>query len=264
VGGREAIFTAGGLPRVLEPGGPVDSFAVSAPKGTAIVFIPPDHSHLMKVNTIGTGLEEISFLSRVDDVVYHPAGTHLAVVGEGPGKSYGIWQATNLGQKPRQLARAETARRVYSLSYAENGFLAFAADHGNHFDVHWLAPSGQLETAHSGPEPVDGVVASPFSDSVAYRMGVCSSSTTTHAWVNRQDRALGGPFAGKSTEPVGWLPDGRLVLLARPQGCEGPADVYVWSENGSMLVAHRANRAAVRAVLPPPPPSPGAPGEAKG
>jgi hypothetical protein len=216
----------------------------------------------MKIDTVGTGLEEISFLSRVDDVIYHPAGTHLAVVGEGPGRSYGIWLATNLGGKPRQLARAETARRVYSLSYAANGFLAFAADHRDHFDVHWLAPSGQIETAHSGPELVDDVVASPFSDSVAYRMGVCSGSTATHAWVSRADRALGGPLAGLSTEPVGWLPDGRLVVLARPRGCEGPADVYVWSESGSPLVVHGADRAAVRAVLPPPPP--GAPGEAKG
>ena len=199
-------------------------------------------------------------------MTYHPAGTHLAVVGEGPGKPYGIWLVTNLGQKPRQLARAETARRVYSLSYAQAGFLAFAADHGDHFDVHWLAPSGQIETAHTGPEPVDDVIASPYTDSVAYRMGSCEGSTSTGAWVHRADQTVRGPLAGRSTEPAGWLPDGRLAILARARGCEGPGDLYLWAPdtNTFALVAHGADRAVVRAVQPPPPPSPGAPGEAKG
>jgi hypothetical protein len=259
VGSLESIFTSG--KRVREPRG-VLSPAISYPTGRSIVYISADH-RLRKVPATGGSPIDISFLSRHDEVVYHPAGTHIAVVGKAKDGTYGIWRATNLGKDPQPLTRAETARRLYSLTYNNDGTLYFAADHRDHFDVHSLRPDNNIDTEYSGQRSVTSIVPSPFDiDRLAYGTGSCETRTNTRIRLMAVVRNLGGRLGRNSTRPAGWLPDGRLVVLARAHGCDGPADVYLWSPKKTTRVATNAERTAVRAALPPPPPPPGPPGEA--
>ncbi len=59
-------------------------------------------------------------------------------------------------------------------------------------------------------------------------------------------------------QPIGWLPDGTLVIGASDDLCD-PArklDLYVVNEDKKSLLVSGVDEAAVRIALPPPPPIP--------
>lgn len=70
----------------------VESVAWSRPTGKSVVYIA--QGRLMKVDAFGQEPYEISFLEDHDEVVYHPAGTHIAVTGTDSEGVYGLWLAT--------------------------------------------------------------------------------------------------------------------------------------------------------------------------
>jgi hypothetical protein len=67
------------------------------------------------------------------------------------------------------------------------------------------------------------------------------------------DVGIGTPIESLSLSPVGWLDGARLVVAARPLGCDGPADVWIWNllDGSAILLAKTVEFAAVR-VLPEP------------
>jgi hypothetical protein len=73
-------------------------------------------------------------------------------------------------------------------------------------------------TSHTGP------------DRVAMSYGDCTNGTTVMAVPNIDKPSVSVPIpkSYQFTSPVGWLPDGRLVLLARASACDGPGDVLFW------------------------------------
>jgi hypothetical protein len=243
-----------------------ESVAWSRPTGKSVVYVVD--GRLMKADAFGSEPSDISFLSEHDEVVYHPAGTHVAVTGTAEDGTYGLWLATNLGEDPQLLAIGEDARRIFSLEFAHDGkTMYYAAEHDDHYDVHSLRLAVQddegeirdaeLGTLDSATTEMGDVVVSEFDERVAYTVGTCEENKTTRVW-NGSVTELGGELANLSTEPVGWLPDGELMVIARRAGCEGNGVLYAWSPGQTTRLVAGVSVAGVRALLPPPPEPPAA------
>jgi hypothetical protein len=242
-----------------------ESISWSRPTGRAIVYV--SEGRLMKVDAFGGQPVDISFLADHDEVVYHPAGTHIAVTGTADDGTYGLWLATNVGKDVQLLAIGEDARRIFSLSFAHDGTtIYYAAEHDDHYDVHSLRLAlqdeegairdAELGTVDSASTEMGDVAVSEFApQSVAYTVGSCEEGKTTRVW-DGSVTELGGELAGLSTEPVGWLPGGELLVLARQSGCEGDGTLYVWESGQATTLVPGVSAAGVRAVLPPPPDPP--------
>jgi hypothetical protein len=245
-----------------------ESIAWSRPTGRAIVYV--SEGRLMKVDAFGDQPLDISFLADHDEVVYHPAGTHVAVTGTADDGTYGLWLATNLGEEPQLLAIGEDAIRIFSLSFAHDGTtMYYAAEHEDHYDVHSLRLAlqdeegeirdAELGTLDSAPTEMGDVVVSEFvADRIAYTVGSCEAGKTTRVWVDGGVGELGEDLAGLSAEPVGWLPGGELLVLARQSGCEGDGTLFAWSPDETTELIAGVSAAGVRAKLPPPPDPPSA------
>lgn len=245
----------------------VESIAWSRPTGRSIVYV--SEGRLMKVDAFGREPFDISFLADHDEVVYHPAGTHIAVTGTADDGTYGLWLATNVGEGPHLLAIGEDARRIFSLGFAHDGTtLYYAAKHANRYDVHSLrlalqdetgtTRDAELGTLDSADTEMGDVVVSEFADGrIAYSVGSCQEGTRTRVW-DGSVTELGGELAELSTEPVGWLPNGELLVLARRTGCDGEGTLFTWLPAETTRVVSGISAAGVRAALPPPPGPPGA------
>lgn len=244
-----------------------ESITWSRPTGKSIVYVL--EGRLMKVDAFGVDPLEISFLADHDEVVYHPAGTHIAVTGTSDDGTYGLWLATNLGEDPQLLAIGEDARRIFSISFAHDGeTMYYAAEHDDRYDAHSLrlavqddegeTRDAELGTLDSAPTEMGDVVVSEFSDArVAYTVGSCEEGKKTRVW-NGSVTELGGELADLSSEPVGWLPSGELLVMARGSGCEGRGGLYIWSPEQTIRLVAGVSAAGVRVLLPEPPPPPDA------
>jgi hypothetical protein len=242
-----------------------ESISWSRPTGRAIVYV--SEGRLMKVDAFGGEPVDISFLAHHDEVVYHPAGTHVAVTGTAEDGTYGLWLATNVGKGAQLLAIGEDARRIFSLSFAHDGTtIYYAAEHDDRYDVHSLrlalqdeegaVRDAELGTLDSASTEMGDVVVSEFeAERVAYSVGSCDEGKTTRVW-EFEVTGLGGELAGPSTEPVGWLPNGELLVLARESGCEGEGTLYAWRSGQATRLVPGVTAAGVRAILPPPPDPP--------
>ena len=241
------------------------SIAWSRPTGTSLVYV--SDGRLMKVDAFGEEPIDISFLAEHDEVAYHPAGTHVAVTGTADDGTYGVWLATNVGEDAQLLAIGEDARRIFSMSFAHDGTtLYYAAEHEDRYDVHSLRMAlqdevgdirdAELGTLDSASAEMGNVIASEFNDSsIAYTVGSCEEGKKTRVWTGSVTE-LGGELARFSTEPVGWLPNGDLLVLARSSGCEGEGTLYAWRTDETTALAANVSAAGVRALLPPPPDPP--------
>jgi hypothetical protein len=252
--------------RVVSLEDDAESMAWSRPTGRSIVYVA--EGRLMKVDAFGRDPFDISFLADHDEVVYHPAGTHIAVTGTADDGTYGLWLATNLGEGSQLLAIGEDARRIFSVGFAHDGTtLYYAAEHEDRYDVHSLllalqdetgtTRDAELGTLDSSDTEMGDVVVSEFVDNkIAYSVGSCAEGKTTRVW-DGSVTELGGELADLSTEPVGWLPNGELLVLARRSGCDGDATLFTWLPEKTTRVATGVRAAGVRAALPPPPGPPG-------
>ncbi|HET7483386.1 MAG TPA: hypothetical protein VFK89_11050 [Actinomycetota bacterium] len=254
----------------------------SRPRGLAFLWITPDHRSLLKIDA-GTGArEDVTFLARTDEAIYHPAGENILAVGEAEDGTYGIFLATNEGTEVQPLVIGESAKRIYSLSFGPSGTLFYAAEHPDRFDAHRISftkardtgtVDATLQTVFSTTDEITRVVSSPFRETdVAVQTGTCDTTTVVangviDGLVGRSERrdqhlventhSLGAPLDEMSTEPVGWLSTHHLLVRARPSGCHGPASLYLWTpQRGAQLLVDHVGTAAVRVAYPDPPPPP--------
>lgn len=253
LGGLQTITTAGERPAVTEQ---VRSPRWSQPTGRATVHISIDRRRLLKVPAEGGPTTDISFLERHDEVVYHPAGTHIAVAGLRADGQYGIYLARNDGTDPKPLAEAEQAESISSMAFHETGeWMYFAADHGSHHHLHHLHLREGISTHAESPDPIGKVVLDRSNDQVAFRQGDCDRQTTTliqrfpRDETDFENQAL--PQLASFVEPAWWLSEGRLLLISRDSGCDGPGDLHLWTDDGTpegsvSLLARDVDRAAVR------------------
>ncbi|MGH2757749.1 MAG: hypothetical protein ACRDI3_08175 [Actinomycetota bacterium] len=236
----------------------------SRPTGTSVVWITKE-GRLMKRSSLGGKATDISFLARHDDVTYHPAGEHIATTGLKENGDYGLYLATNVGTEPKLLARGEEARLIISLRFDEDGrTLYYNARHGpRNWHLHSLSigPDPFLDTLDKGAFPFEYVL-TPFQPNAI-------------AWLSPGDCAAGdpgmfkAPFAklqipddlrATNLHPVGWLPNGKIVVRAASTGCSTaqPGDVYVLSRKAPVLIdRENYGNVSLRVKMPPPPPPPG-------
>lgn len=251
---------------VVDAAPPVEAFpdgplVLSRPTGTAVLRITPE-GKLLKRELAGATTQDISFMARHEAAVYHPAGRSIVSSGINDEGGAELMIADNRGKDPRQLLTIEEAKRVHNPVFTKSGALLYTADHGDRWDLHRLViGEDTFSTMGSvkAPGVIADVVASPFAvGGVAWTEGRCTATESPTLQAEQGGKRL--TFAGTDAErarPVGWLPDGGLVVI-RAQSCQpGSAGTLgVVREGKLQAVADNVASAAVRAVLPPPPAPP--------
>jgi hypothetical protein len=95
------------------------------------------------------------------------------------------------------------------------------------------------------------VMASPFTEGVlAYRVGSCDAGFTTFVREGSSTTEVGGDLG--ETQPIGWLPDERLLLGSTDDLCDPQRtlDLHVVAGERATLLVENVTQAAIRAVLP--------------
>ena len=242
----------------------------SRPTGTSVVYITKD-GHLEKRPSFGGPPTDISFLDRHEAVAYHPAGTHIVVSGRKADEE-GLFLATNVGTKPQLLARGEDTPSIHGMEFSHDGrslyFLA-SHDHSKHLHRLSLEPNGArrgtvrelgLETLARSRADITPPTISPWSGQVAWAEGECSSGIPASLQIPGNDRLIVTPeLRTLSLGPVGWLPNGNLVVVAYTPGhCGTTSDgTWVLSDREPRRIIGLLDIAPVlRVPLPPPPPPP--------
>jgi hypothetical protein len=203
---------------------------------------------------------EITFLAQTDAAVSHTAGGAVVASGLAPDGTGGIYVATSTGDALRMLASAPPGDpapvHVTELGVdAAGDVLYFIADNGTSFRVGQLL-FGDLSVTDLATEqaPVLQLTVGPTRRSVAWKVGLCNSVTRARVRDDRTGTAVevgvGTPIESLSLAPVGWLDGTRLVVAARPLGCDGPADVWIWNllDASATLLVKNVEFASVRAT----------------
>lgn len=238
----------------------------TAPTGSRVVVI--DGDAVTKVAVDGSADINVKFLTSTEAVAYHPAGTHFLAVGTDTFGQYGLWFADNDGVNFVLLAFDEDAT-ISDPTWSwlnEPLFVARHLDGRSHIhrvelvDGNFEGPI-VVETA----DEIDRLMASPFDPvMLGYRLrgeagSICVAGST--AAVSGVD--LPSPLADQASTPVGWLSGERLLILAFPDGCDSPADLWAFSAGfcpgstyGAELLVSGVDGAAAREAVPVAPPSP--------
>jgi hypothetical protein len=226
---------------------------LSAPKGTATIAVDPVTHRLIRHGSDGAE-SDISFLAKTDEAIYHPGGTRIIAVGTDAAGNYGIWLSSNLGKEPKQvLSVADPSTPVTDLAFSADATQLYFI----HGFVHRLTMAVlQLDEVGQADRGEANLVVSTLEQgTAAWSVGPCDSTGTVlmSSPILSQPADLrtmtGSPFVGSDVtlQPVGWLSGYRVVLAVRPSGCDGPADLWIWSTvDGFRHVAHGALASAVR------------------
>ncbi len=253
---------------VLAVQGRFEGESWTRPTGTSVVGIAED-GRLVKYPIDGGPPVDLSFLDRHDEVLYHPAGTHVIVVGESAAGVYGIWLATNIGTESELLIEGTTAT-LSSASVSQDGlFMQFLADHGDVSHLHRIflpdASTAEFDASieHGTSAPLSHLVVSPFDNAeLALAEGTCGADlhTVLPYWE-------GDVLPEFESRPIGFLPGfpARLLVAAYPDGChaDSPVDLYLVTvdqvEDPVLIVggAHPFALPGLRVAHPDPPPPPG-------
>lgn len=246
-----------------------DGAHFTRPTGRNLIWV--EDGRLWKSAVDGTSLRDITFLPEHFAVAYHPAGVEIATVGVDEQGRYGVWVARNDGLDPQRVVTAEEAVITdVAFSQSSGFFLSFAATHEDGtshvheltlVDADGLAVRNEFDTsiALESTRPLGGIVANPWSDEIAFTEGTCSDAEGPRArlpW----GAEIGGPLDEIPTEVIGWLPGSELLIAAYPEGCDGPAELWVAGTFDGQptfdrpeLLARDVGPAAVRVLYPDPP-----------
>jgi hypothetical protein len=244
-----------------------DELEWTAPSGRRIVALTADR--VWKVDVGGVAETDITFLETTEEIAYHPAGTHLLAIGTDFEGQYGMWLATNQGLDQLLLAFDEGAM-MSGPAWSWVGEPMFVASHP---DGQWHVHRVELtaEGTFAGPivveteQSIDRLTPARHDPvMLAYRLGGDAGADCVpgaRAMVNGVD--FPKPLADLTSTPVGWLSAERLLVLAYPDGCDAPADLWSFSagfcpgsEYGATLIVSGIDGASAREAAPQPPPSP--------
>lgn len=238
----------------------------TAPTGSRLVVVSTDS--VMKIPVDGSAPENIRFLDETEEIAYHPAGTHLLAIGTDIFGQYGLWFAGNDGVDFVLLAFDEDAI-VSDAAWSWLNEPLFVAGHS---DRTWHIHRVELvDGSFEGPVeveadlPIDRLMPSPYDPvMLAYRTGGLRGVNCvdgSKATVRELD--LPEPLSSYTSTPIGWLTNKRLLVLAFPEGCESPGELWLFnagfcpgSTYGADLVMSGVEGAAARQAVPPAPPSP--------
>jgi hypothetical protein len=253
------VISEGGRVTVSGPGDSPRFQGISRPQGTNALALSRDGTRLAKIPTAGGKPRDISFLRRHDEATYHPVGTQLAVLGETEEGIYGLWLATNEGTNPKLIVPSARQDEYYGMSFSSLGaVLYYVDDQHTFFELRVIdlstpkrgigLPDSELVVKEK--EPISHVV-SPFTEGLlAYRVGTCDTKFTTYVREGSATTEIGTDLG--QTQPIGWLPDDRLVLASSDNLCDPrrTLDLHVVEGERATLLVEDVVQAAVRAVLP--------------
>lgn len=203
---------------------------------------------------------DVKVLDLTTAIAPHPDGGNLIAVGQLDGVR-GVFATplvANADATPLAIF-AEPDLEVPELAVDAAGDIVYLiSDNGTQFRVHrfdiaTLTPT-VIETEQA---PITRLIVGPLWRTVAWRVGLCNSTTSVRV---RDDRtgdvvtaALGTPIEGQSLSPVGWLDSARLVIEARPLGCSGLADVWIWNllDGSATLLVRGVEYSATRTLNEP-------------
>ena len=197
---------------------------------------------------------EITFLAKTLFAVSHPTGQALIASGIDPSGVAGVFLADPAGRGRQPLLTAGAGTQITEIAAdAEGDDVYLVSETAGGYAVHRLHLSDltvlELSTE---PAPAGRLTVGPPGGTAAWRVGLCNSVTELRVRDDRSGstRPIGEatPFQGLSVAPVGWLDAARLVLTARPIGCDGPADVWIWNllDGSAALVTKNVEFVAVR------------------
>lgn len=244
---------------------PAAGYEWTAPTGMSVMLIEADR--LSKAAVDGTATADITFLDVTDDAVYHPGGTRVLAIGTDDSGQYGMFMASNTGTDPTLLAFDEGAV-LSEPGWTGAGEPVFVAAHEDgpwHIHKVVVTEDGFLDgpILEEGGFALDMLMASAhdplligYRRSEAAGQGCLADGRTTVIGVD-----LPAPLSELTSEPSGWLPRERLVVLSYPGGCGNPADLWLFSAGfcpgsvyGASLIATSVDGAAARTIAPEPPP----------
>lgn len=246
---------------------PAVDYEWTTPTGERIVEVFGDQ--VVKVTWDRRDPIDLTFLAETEQVAYHPAGTHLIASGVDEVGASGLWLSDNLGQNETLIA-FDQAAFISSPVWMWTGEPVFAARHGDLGLSHVHRVDVTNDEALEGPvlvesaETIDRIIPSPFDPMlIAYRTGASTATCDPLAHTAVVGVDLPAPLSEIASEPIGWLPGERLMVLTHPAGCDNPGDVWVFtsgfcpgSEYGASPIIAGVGGAAVRVARPQPPPSP--------
>lgn len=287
--GNRALLEDG---TVIDPSGPVATVGVGATAGwtwpTGLRFVRADGDRLIKVESDGSGVIDISFLDDHGAAVYHPDGMHLAVAGRGTAiaewwdgtelvteewTQNGLFLVNNDGTGEQVWIDTVDARIDEVMFSADGTRLTFIADHGGMWHIHsfdlpeliFETNDGQrilsalpedpmvLAPQYESPVRLHGAVIDPYQpERLAVAEGSCDAGST----VEVIDLTAGGyptPVAADlNAVPVGFVGDSTLAILERDTDCRLPGVLWLVDLDSGQrtLIATGVEAASVRWVAP--------------
>jgi hypothetical protein len=229
------------------------------PVGDGLIAPTPSDKTLVRRSAAdGSQRSELTFLARTRLALSHPSGLALLAAGRAGDGSTGVYLADQAGQGVRPLLFTTDDRSLDEMVVDQSGRTAYVVSaRGDSFALHRLslADLSVVEVA-SSQTPVLQAIPGPSATSVAWKSGLCNSTTTTWVFDDRVGTAAtvgaGTPLEGVSVAPLGWLDAGRLAVTARPIGCDGPADIWIWNllDGSATLLVKSVTNPALRLLQP--------------
>ncbi len=202
---------------------------------------------------------DVTFLGRTNAAIAHPGGGVRLAAGQAEDGTRGVFAATDAGDGVRPLATIlDPALDVLELAADPAGDAIWVlSDNGAQFRIQQIL-LGDLSLVELTTEqaPISQLTPGPATRSLAWKVGLCNSVTSAKVLDERTGGARtvgdGTPLAGQSLSPLGWLDAARVVVAARPLGCDGPADVWIWNllDGSATLLVKNAEYPAVRIAAP--------------
>jgi hypothetical protein len=228
----------------------------SYPTGKALIGSDLQSGDLVWRNSRdGNDQLDISFLARTDVAAYHPAGKNIVAAGVGVDGVTGLYLATNRGADSRVITTLDDpSTSISDIAVDSSGLVVFFVhDHGDVKHIHRLFLQGlELADDATSTDPIGALTlgVDPYSF-LAYREGDCNGVVQTKLAIGGTGTPMTAPgLAGRSVSPVGWLDLQRLVVAVRDSGCDGPAEVWIVTPDGSgHQVLPEVEAVSVRTVL---------------
>jgi hypothetical protein len=228
------------------------------PTGDGLVSPSASSRSVVRRSTINPDERaDVTVLDLTNVITSHPDGGNLIAVGQVDG-TRGLF-ATPLARDAAATPLAffaDPGLTFPELAVDAAGDIVYlVSDNGTQFrlqrfDIATLSPT-VLETEQA---PISRLTVGPLWRTVAWRVGLCNSVTSVRVLDDRSGEvvtaAIGTPIESQSVSPVGWLDSARLVVEARPLGCSGIADVWIWNllDGSATLLARGVEYSATRTV----------------
>lgn len=204
------------------------------------------------------GRSDATFLGITVAAVSHPSGQALIGAGLTRDRDEGVFAADPDGKNLRPLALAGGDLTFLELAVDPTGqSVLVLSTRGDSVRIHRVGIGDLLVTELvSQPTPMQLMTPGPSGGTVAWRSGLCNSTTATWLIGGRDASPVlvgeGTPLQTRSAAPVGWLDASRLVVAGRTFGCDGTAEIWVWNlaESSATLLVAGADSPAVRVVQP--------------